>query len=117
MNLIEKFKVPCVRLIPTQNDDGEGGQMTMWMAETSEFGAAIAKNHSGEARKAEKEGATTQYTITTDKRTILKYGDVIRRVSDGKIFRITSNGDDVQTPECASFSFAQVNAEEWRLPL
>ena len=116
MNLIEKFKVSCVKLIPNQTDDGEGGQVTVWMAETSEFGAAIVKARSGEVRRAEKEGASTQYTITTDKENNLRYGDVIRRVSDGKIFRITSNGDDVQTPECASFSFCQVTAEEWRLP-
>jgi hypothetical protein len=38
---------------------------------------------------------------------------VFKRLRDGKIFRVTSDGDDVVTPESASFHFAQVTAEEW----
>ena len=37
-------------------------------------------------------------------------------IFDGKIFRVTSDGDDIQTPERAGFSFTQVTAEEYLLP-
>lgn len=66
-----------------------------------------------EARTAEKQGVTSRYTITAPITAKLEYHDVCKRVGDGKIFRITSDGDDVKTPPSASFQFLQVEAEEW----
>ena len=40
---------------------------------------------------------------------------MFRRDADGQVFRVTSNGDDVQTPDAATFQFQQVSAEEWVL--
>jgi hypothetical protein len=68
-----------------------------------------------ESRIAERQGVTSRYTITTGKNAKLEYHDVICRLNDGKVFRITSDGDDVQTPKRASFQFLQVTAEEWVL--
>jgi translation elongation factor P/translation initiation factor 5A len=68
-----------------------------------------------EARAAEKQGVTSLYTVTTGKNAILQYHDVFRRLSDGKVFRVTSDGDDKQTPDRATFQFSQVTAEEWTL--
>lgn len=114
MSLIDDFKAPCVLLEKTRRPDGAGGFFTTW-AEGAEFEAAITFNSSLEARRAEKEGVTSLYTVTTAKNAVLQYHDVFRRLSDGKVFRVTSDGDDVQTPERATFQFAQVTAEEWRL--
>ena len=66
-------------------------------------------------RIAEQEGFTNAYTVTTSKNARLDFHDVFKRVSDGQVFRVTSNADDMQTPQVASFSFWQVSAEEWRL--
>ena len=68
------------------------------------------------ARIAEKQGVTSVYTITTDKSVVLEYHDVLRRLYDGKIFRITSDGDDKYTPDSATLNMRQVTAEEWSLP-
>ena len=46
---------------------------------------------------------------------VLYYHDVIKRLSDGKIFRITSDGDDKATPKSASLNMRSVSAEEWSL--
>ena len=78
-----------------------------------QFKAAISFDSSMEARTAEKQGVTSLYTITVPLNCKLKYHDVLKRLRDGKIFRITSDGDDVQTPASASFQFLQVEAEEW----
>ena len=56
------------------------------------------------------------YTITTGKAVNLQYHDVFRRVRDGKIFRVTSDGDDKHTPASAALNMRQVTAEEWELP-
>lgn len=115
MSLLEDWKTPCVRLAAETLPDGEGGVVTAW-TEGEAFAAAITFDRSLEARKAERDGVTSLYTVTADRALPLRYHDVFKRLTDNKIFRVTSDGDDVQTPARASFSFAQVTAEEWRLP-
>lgn len=112
--LMDDFKKPCVLMEKKRVPDGEGGFLPTW-TEGAEFTAAITFNTSIEARRAEKDGVSSLYTVTTDKNAALEYHDVFKWLSDGKIFRVTSDGDDVQSPERASFSIAQVTAEEWTL--
>ncbi len=116
MSLIDDFKSACVLLEKEREPDGAGGFITEWI-EGTKFQAAITFNSSLEARVAEKQGVSSLYTITTDKNAKLEYHDVFKRLSDNKIFRVTSDGDDVLTPARASFQFAQVTAEEWSLPI
>ena len=116
MSLIDEFKTPCVMLEKKRVPDGEGGFITSW-SEGAEFKAAVVFDSSLEARAAEQQGVSSLYTVTTAKNAKLEYHDVFKRLSDGKIFRVTSDGDDKQTPERATFQFAQVTAEEWSLPV
>lgn len=116
MSLIDEFKTPCVMLEKKRVPDGEGGFITSW-AEGAEFDAAVVFDSSLEARTAEQQGVSSLYTVTTAKNAKLEYHDVFKRLSDGKIFRVTSDGDDKQTPERTTFQFAQVTAEEWSLPV
>jgi hypothetical protein len=60
-------------------------------------------------------GVTSAYTLTVRKNVALDYHTVIRRESDKKIFRITSNSDDKKTPEEAALNMRQYSAEEWNL--
>ena len=100
--LMEKRRIP----------DGEGGFTTKW-EDGVQFKAAINFDSSMEARTAEKQGVTSLYTVTVPLNCGLEYHDVFRRLRDGKVFRVTSDGDDKITPPSASFQFAQVTAEEW----
>ena len=68
-----------------------------------------------QARIGEQAGVTSRYTVTTQKNVTLEYHDVFRRATDGKIFRVTSDGDDKFTPASASLNMRQVTAEEWEL--
>ena len=65
-----------------------------------------------EARVADAQGVTSRYTVTTRRAMTLEYHDVFRRVRDGKIFRVTSDGDDKFTPSSTSLDMRQVTAEE-----
>lgn len=114
MSLLNKAYEPCVLLVKDRQPDGEGGFITNW-TDSVEFDCAITFDTSIESRIAEKQGVTSQYTITTNKNAKLEYHDVIRRLSDGKVFRVTSDGDDKQTPKSASFQFLQVTAEAFTL--
>ena len=114
MSLLSQSYEDVVLLEKRREPDGEGGFITAWV-ERSVFQAAITFATSMESRIAEKQGVSSRYTVTTNKSARLEYHDVIKRLRDGKIFRVTSDGDDKQTPKSASFQFLQVTAEEWWL--
>ena len=115
MSLLSEAMESCVMQDKSTVSDGYGGFTTAW-AEGAEFKAAIVLDNSTQARIAAVQGVTALYTITTAKNINLQFHDVFRRASDGKIFRVTSNGDDKKTPASASLNMRQVSAEEWSLP-
>lgn len=114
MSLLTDAMTSCVMLDKKRVPDGEGGYTVEW-TESVEFEAAIVFDSSMEARVGAKSGVTSLYTVTVPQGISLEYHDVFRRVSDGKIFRVTSDGDDKHTPQRASFRVSQVTAEEWTL--
>ena len=112
MSLLNDAMTSCVFLNKTKKPDGEGGFINSW-SEGAEFKAAITFDTSIEGRIAEKQGVTSLYTVTTYEGIILEYHDVFKRLSDGKIFRVNSDGDDKISPASASFKVSQCTAEEW----
>lgn len=114
MSLIDVMMEPCVMLDRRTVPDGMGGFVHEWV-DGAEFRAAVIKNNSLEGRVAEKQGVTELYTVTVDKGLTLMYHDVFRRVSDGQVFRVTSNIRDSETPSVATFQIGQVTAERWEL--
>lgn len=103
-----------VMLEKKHEPDGQGGFIVEWQ-EGIRFNAVITFDSSTEARVAEKQGVTSVYTVTAPVNVKLEYHDVFRRLRDGKVFRVTTDGDDMITPARASFQFLQVSAEEWEL--
>lgn len=115
MSLLTEAMVDCTMIDKTTTSDGYGGSRTLWV-DGATFKAAISLDNSIQARVAEKEGVTSLYTVTTGKTMNLQFHDVFRREKDGKIFRVTSDGDDKYTPNSATLNMRVVNAEEWTLP-
>lgn len=113
--LFERMYEPFVLVVPAASPDGEGAQDTGW-TDGPEFSACAVFNTSVEKRTGAAAGVSSTYTVTVPKTVSLSYHDLIRRLSDGKVFRITSDGDDVVTPPMATFSFIEVKAEEWEIP-
>ena len=112
--LIDCMKVPCVLMEETQEPDGSGGYKTAWK-DGKQVMAVIIRDTSTEARIAEAAGTVEMYTITVSRSVHLKYHDVIKRLSDGKTFRITSDNAETKTPVCTALDIAQSSAEAWRL--
>ena len=112
MSLLTQAMEDVVMLEKARVPDGEGGFTTAW-EDGVQFKAAISFDSSMEARTAEKAGVTSLYTVTVPINAKLEYHDVLKRIRDGKVFRITSDGDDKITPPSASFQFIQVTAEEY----
>lgn len=115
MSLLTEAMEKCTMMDKKTEPDGYGGYISNWV-DGAAFDAAIIFNSSMEARVAEQQGVTSMYTVTTSKAMTLEYHDVFKRVSDGKVFRVTSDGDDNYTPKSATLDMRQVTAEEWSLP-
>ena len=115
MSLLDVMMVDCVMLDRTTSPDGYGGIKSVWQ-EGAPFQSAIAYSTSIETRMAAVQGVSSLYTVTTKKAINLQYHDVFRRLSDGKVFRVTSDGDDNKTPKTATLNMRNVTAEEWSLP-
>lgn len=115
MSLLLEAMSDCEMLDKTTTEDGYGGYIPAWTTGV-QFKAAISFDTSIEARVADKQGVTSMYTVTTPRAMNLQYHDVFRRKEDGKIFRVTSDGDDKYTPQSATLDMRVVTAEEWSLP-
>ena len=115
MSLLTEAMDECTLLNKQTIPDDYGGYKTVW-TQGATFYAAIDFDTSIEARVADKQGVTSLYTVYTDKSLRLDYHDVFIRVGDGKVFRVTSDGDDQYTPASASLNLRVVTAEEWSLP-
>ena len=114
MSLLDVYMQEFVLYNESIVSDGYGGYKTSW-TEGIHFNGALVVNQSMESRMAQKQGVTAIYTLTTSRNLVLKYHNVFRRVTDGKVFRVTSDGDDVKTPNSTALDMRQVTAEEWRL--
>lgn len=115
MSLLDAFKKTFIKVEKTATADGYGGTKEAYV-EGEEFQADAVLDTSIEARVAAVQGLTALYTITTGRDTCLKFHDIIMRKTDNKVFRITSDGEDKETPSTAGLDMRQVTAEEWELP-
>lgn len=107
---LEDFFEPFLMQNWTSKSDGFGG-VTWETSDGAEFQAGISTVSSAEAKIAEKNGMKTIYTIVTPETMALHQDDQIRRVKDGRVYRVTSDSADMATPKSSSMRFSQVSAE------
>lgn len=114
MSLLTDAMEECVLMDKSTELDEYGGFVPIYK-QSVYFKAAIVFDSSIQARRAEKEGVTSLYTVTTPRNIILEYRMVFMRLRDKKVFRVTSDGDDKATPKSTNLDMRQVTAEEWSL--
>ncbi len=114
MSLLDEAMESFVIMNKVSVPDGYGGRIVTW-TEGAEIKGALAFNSSMQAQIAMANGVTSVYTLVTKKSLMLEYHEVLKRVSDGKILRVTSDGDDLRTPDSASLDMRNVTCEEWKL--
>ena len=97
--------------------DGYGGTMAKYVYRPgATVKAYFPLNNSTDARIGMAQGAIDVYKGITKIDTILHYHDVLQRVSDGTVLRITSNGEDSKSPEQSTIQIRTVTAERWEIP-
>lgn len=114
MSLLEEAMQDFIVMNHINTSDGYGGITRVW-TEGATFKGAIVHDTSSQALIAQSLGVTSMYTLTTRKSLILEFHDVVKRVSDGAIFRVTTNGKDEATPQSAGLDMRQVKMEAWTL--
>lgn len=92
--------------------DRFGSDKVTWVV-GAPFDAVIVFDTSIEARTAQAQGVGSVYSVATSRSKVLEYHEVFRRLSDGKIFRVTSDGDDKATPARSALDLRLVTAEEY----
>jgi hypothetical protein len=115
MSLLSSAMVECEMIDVISTEDGFDGTIDTYVP-GAKFKAAISLDTSTLGKIAEHDGVTNLFTITTNKNVLLKHERIIRRLSDGKSFRITSDGTEKKTPDSATLNMRVVSAEEWRIP-
>lgn len=114
MSLLEEAYEDFTVMNKSIVDDGYGGTTTVW-SDGATIQGAIVFDSSTQMKVAQAMGVTSAYTLTVRKSIELDYHTVIRRKSDSKIFRLTSNSDDKKTPNSAGLNMRQYSAEEWTI--
>lgn len=114
MSLLSEAMEKCVVMNAIHIPDGRGGFNTA-LTDGARIEAAITLDTSLAARVADQQGVKNLYTVVTSKNINLQPQTIIKRLSDGKMFKITSDGDDKHTPKSAALDMRVVTAKEYVL--
>lgn len=115
MSLLEDYERPCVLLEKKRVPGPEGGWTTEWVPGAS-FVSYQYMDSSMEARRAEKEGVTSVYSVLVGREVPIEYNDVYRDTSTGHTYRVTSRPEEQAAPNSSNLDLKFFTAERWELP-
>lgn len=108
--MLSDYFEPFVMQDRVSQPDGFGGVAYSYK-DGAPFEAGITTSSSVEAQVAVQSGMKTVYTIVHPIALILAQNDIVKRMKDGRVYRITSNSADMTTPATAQVQYAQAKAE------
>ena len=100
MSLLDDFARTCVLMEKERTPDGAGGYITAW-ENGAEFFNYQSLDTSMEARKAEKDGVTSVYSVLVNQSVPIEYNDYFRDTETGFTYRVTSNPEEKSAPKSA----------------
>lgn len=102
------FSEPYARMIRTDTPDGLGGNTARW-TEGATIAAAIADVHETIVTLGGGRGVKQQATLYLSREETIAPGEVLRRASDGALFRLTGYG--VEAPAEGEIPLQKVPVE------
>lgn len=90
--------------------DGLGSFIWEW-EDGADFRGGVVLNTSTQMRIAQQEGSKGIYTLTTAVKMPFENGDMVKRLKDDALFKITSDQADVSTPAISDITGWQVTME------
>lgn len=106
----------------TSAPDGESGTVTTYTAGTPFQAAALIGQTAQSvvsnrgAQTAQMPDPKPQYAVYTNRAVSLPFHAIVKRLSDGQFFRITSDPTDSKTPKGALLDLRLYAAEKWKMP-
>ena len=101
---------PFCRVVKTSTLNGLGGTVETW-ADGETFQGGVTYVPGAEITVAGHKALRTVPVLLHEPGVDLRQDEHVRRISDGAIFRLVGNSNDMRTPACASVQFAQVPVE------
>ena len=111
--LYDEAMEDCVLLVEKHTPDGSGGTVTAW-EDGASFRAAMVLDTSDGIVAGDAARVHNVYHVYVDPADAPAYHTVFRRVSDGRVFRVTQEGKTA--PARASFRLSVCMAEGWEVP-
>lgn len=115
MSLLDDFSRTCIIMDKVRQPDGAGGYITQWQ-EGASFQNYQALDTSMEARRAEKEGVTSVYSVLVRKDVPIEYGDFFKDLENGNTYRVTSRPEEKEAPRSSTLPLKYFAAERKELP-
>jgi len=100
MCVVDKVSVP----------DGGGGFVWEWQ-DGAPFEGRIKLDSSTQMQIAQKNGIRAVYNLTVHKGIPLETGDLIKRMRDDAVFKVTADPSDRQTPSMSTLDAKSVSME------
>ncbi len=98
----------------TTESDGLGGVITVWKEGAPVLVALQQESATGKQIAQALTGVKT-FTVVTKRNVVFRFGDVIKRVRDGRVYRISADAEDLKTPNSSSLDMRQTTAEDYHL--
>lgn len=114
MSLLEEYSDSYTQVIRVDSEDEYGSYITEYTDGVT-FEASLAFTNEVSISTSEALGIRTNFQLMVPKDIVLSFHDLVRRNSDGKIFRVTSEGSNVYTPESSDLNLRYVDLEDWSL--
>ena len=108
--MLSDFFEPFCRVKRVSTPNGLGGTVDAWQDGES-FQGGVTYVPGGEISIAEHRALRTVPVLAHETTVELKQDEYVRRLSDGAVFRVAGNSDDMRTPAQASVAFAQISVE------
>lgn len=110
-SLMEDF----ARLIPSEaSPDGLGGHDQTW-TDGAPFRAFLREERTGETREAQRMIEAPRLLLVVSGDVSLAYHDIVKRQSDGAVFRLLSDTENRRTPAMSAVHIAAAVCERWAL--
>ncbi len=113
--LTSMFEPFVIMEVLSRAADDEGGEK-ITLSEGDEISAFAKLDSTPERSRAQRDEENDRYTVTTDENVFLDYGQVIKRLRDGKCFYLTSGNREYKLPDIATIRIRCCTAEEYEIP-
>lgn len=113
--LTSMFEDFIIMEISSRSSDDDGGENVVY-TEGERIDAFARLDSAPEQTTAQRDKELAKFTIITPESVYLNYGQVLKRLRDGKCFYLTSGNMDHKLPDIATIRIRWCTAEEYEIP-